>query len=67
MGEAQLDKENRSLIIHADLIFYGNAASEELSKMIAADIERHWNEPHASVHIHHEWYRVQFLITGTYA
>ncbi|MFT3910154.1 MAG: peptidase M10 [Ferruginibacter sp.] len=67
MGEAQLDKENRLLIIHADLIFYGNAASGQLSKMIAADVERYWNEPNASVQIHHEWYRVQFLIKGMYA
>ena len=44
MGEAELDKNKLSLTIHADLIFYGNAANELLAKQIAIDVAFHWNE-----------------------
>ena len=66
MGEAELDKNKLSLTIHADLIFYGNAANEMLAKQIATDVALHWNEPAASVRIDHEWFRVNFVINGFY-
>ncbi len=64
MGEAELNKDQHVLNIYADLIFYGNAADESLSKVIAADVQMHWNEPGAAVKIHGEWYKVQFIING---
>ena len=66
MGEIYLDKNNRLLIIRAVLIFYGNAADTELSKVVAADVESHWNEPNATVKIKNDLYNVRFSITGTY-
>ena len=66
MGEAEIDKNKLSLTIHADLIFYGNAANEILAKQIAADVALHWNEPAASVKINHEWYQVNFILKGFY-
>lgn len=67
MGEAELDRENHVLNIHADIITYGNAAHEELATQVAADIAAHWNEPKAVVKIGHEWYHVNFVIRGFYA
>ena len=67
MGETELDKNKLSLTIHADLIFYGNAANEMLAQQIAADIALYWNEPAASVRVDHEWYKVNFVISGSYA
>ena len=67
MGEAALDKKNLVLSIYADLVFYGNAANEVLSKQVAEDVALHWNEPAAIVRIHLEWYKVNFIINGFYA
>ncbi len=64
MGVAELDKKNLLLTIHADLVFYGNAANELLAKQIAEDIAAHWNEPEALVRINHEWHKVNFRING---
>lgn len=66
MGIARLDKENKWLIIYAELFFYGNAATEALSNMIAADIAAHWNEPAVLVSINDEWYKVMFSMKGIY-
>ena len=67
MGEAELDKNNQLLTIHANLVFYGHAANEMLAKQSAADVALHWDEPHASVRIDHEWYKVNFSINGFFA
>ena len=67
MGEVELDANARLLIIYAEIILYGNAASEELANIVAADIAQHWNEPRAAVKIREQWYDVRFDITGLYA
>lgn len=71
MGEAELQSHQNLLIIHAELIFYGDAASEELSMQIAKDVEDHWNEPGGEVSISQNWfykkrYKVRFNIKGRY-
>lgn len=71
MGEAELQSHRNLLIIHAELIFYGDAASEELSIQIAKDVEDHWNEPGGEVSISQNWfykkrYQVRFNIKGRY-
>jgi len=66
MGEAEIIKSSRQLIIHSVFYFYGDVANQELSDQIAADIALHWNEPKGKVQINHEWYHVVFDITGLY-
>ncbi|HMU09476.1 MAG TPA: peptidase M10 [Ferruginibacter sp.] len=71
MGEAELQSHRNLLIIHAELIFYGDAASEELSIQIAKDVEDHWNEPGGEISISQNWFfkkrcQVRFNIKGTY-
>lgn len=70
MGEAELQPDKNLLIIHAVLIFYGDAANDELSIQIAKDVEDHWNEAEGKVTMQEGWfvkklYRVRFNIEGT--
>jgi hypothetical protein len=67
MGIAELDKQNHELCITASLFFYGDAASEALSRAVAADIQNHWNEPQAMVTIKSVLYNIVFRINGIYA
>jgi hypothetical protein len=66
MGEAELNTITNKLIIHSVFFFYGDAATQELSGQIANDIEKHWNEPKASIRIGNNLYLVQFDIDGIY-
>lgn len=66
MGEAELIKHSKQLIIRSAFHFYGEAASPSVARQIAEDISQHWNEPQASVKIKNDWYAVLFEISGTY-
>jgi hypothetical protein len=67
MGQAELIPSHHLLLIRSIFFFYGNAANEDLSKKIAADIEQHWNWQQATVVIQHKAYKVAFDIKGHYA
>lgn len=67
MGHAELIPHQNLLLIHSVFFFYGNAASEALSKQIAAGIEQYWNEPRATVHMNQHLYKVIFKIEGIHA
>ena len=62
MGEVELQPYNQQLIIHSLLIFYGDAANDELSRQIADDVATHWNAPEAKVRLKNNWYHVHFDI-----
>ena len=66
MGEAELQINNRQLIIHSVLIFYGDAADETLSGQIAKDIADHWNEAKAKLQLKNIWYDIRFDIKGVW-
>jgi hypothetical protein len=71
MGEAELQPQRNLLTIHALLIFYGDAANDELSTQIARDVEDHWNEADGKVQVHESWfskklYSIKFNIEGRY-
>lgn len=66
MGEAELHIDTNQLVIHSVFFFYGDAATKELSWQIANDIDKHWNEPQASIRIGSHLYRVLFDIDGIY-
>lgn len=44
MGEAELQAGKHLLIIHSVIHIYGDAAGEDLSLQLAADIAAHWNK-----------------------
>lgn len=71
MGEAEIVSSKNLLVIHAELIFYGDAADENLSRQIARDVEEHWNEPRGTTLMRKGWfskktYRVLFDIKGRF-
>ena len=66
MGEAELQPHKNLLVIHAELIFYGDAANDMLSFQIAKDIEDHWNETRGTVRISQHRYYVSLNIIAIY-
>lgn len=65
MGEAEIRDD--SIIIHSVFFFYGNEATDVLSKQIAKDIADHWNQPNAVIRYRRKMYRVVFDILGNWA
>jgi hypothetical protein len=70
MGEAEILPNNNVLVIHAEMIIYGDAANEDLSLQIAADIENYWNAAAGKVIINTGWFAkkhvdVKFSIKGS--
>jgi hypothetical protein len=71
MGEAELQPANHSLIIHAVINIYGDAANDALAFQIAGDIENFWNAAEGKVQISAGWfskktYQVRFSINGKF-
>jgi hypothetical protein len=66
MGEAELDSAAHRLTIRSIFHFYGEAATQELSIRVAANIGDHWNEPKEKIAIRREWVDLQFEIEGIY-
>ncbi len=67
MGEVELNVDNGSIFVYADLIFYGQASDSLLAERIANDISRQWNEPAAEIQWQGRWLSLQFIITGTHS
>lgn len=67
MGEVELIPEQGLLIVHSVLFFYGDAANDEISRQVAADIADHWNEADGKVLIRNKLYRVLFDIEGIWS
>ncbi|WP_276485078.1 peptidase M10 [Paraflavitalea pollutisoli] len=67
MGEAELIRSSRELIIRSAFYFYGEEATANLAIQIADDIARCWNEPRGTAKIRHEDYLVKFEVEGYYA
>ena len=66
MSEAELQRSVNKIIIHSDFYFYGEAASQQLAKSIAADIANHWNEPAGTVVLKNNLYGIEFIVRGFY-
>lgn len=64
MGEAELIKESKQLIIRSTFYCYGDAANNSIAGQIAADIQLHWNEPQAHVLLKNKLFEVSFEIKG---
>jgi hypothetical protein len=62
MGEAELDVTSKQLVIHANVLLYGQAISEEFRARIGEEIETLWNEPWGMVTIRKESFHLVFRI-----
>ncbi len=66
MGEVELQYVTNKLIIHAEIIFYGDAAEEALSFLVAKNIADQWNQVNGRVEIKRNPFRIWFDIAGIY-
>lgn len=66
MGIAEIIEETSELFIYANVICYGNAASESIANVVAAEIQELWNEAKGTVRINGRDLKVVFAITGYY-
>ncbi len=64
MGEAFLDTDTNRLIISSIFILYGNAASGDLAKGMALEVEDAWNEPQVFINLKGISYLIRFNIQG---
>ena len=67
MGEVELNAEKGLLVVHARLFFYGQAATENLSRQIAEDIAKHWNQPGSRVQMRQQLCQLHFNMEGIFA
>jgi hypothetical protein len=66
MGEVELDKSNSRLIVHANIVVYGDASNDAIASFVAADIAHFWNDAEGKVIIRHQQYDVWFNMAGIY-
>jgi hypothetical protein len=64
MGEAEINRIDRTITIHSHIITYGNYASPDVTERMRSEIENMWNEPEGVSYINHTHYRVIFRITA---
>ena len=65
MGSAELDLDHQ-LIIHSNIITYGNSATPEITEQIREEIESMWNEPGAIISLKSTEFKVVFSITASF-
>jgi hypothetical protein len=64
MGEAELNFEEKSIIIRSHIITYGSMADDILTERIRSEIETMWNEPGAFCIINNTSLQVSFRISS---
>jgi hypothetical protein len=64
MGEAELNFEEKSIIIRSHIITYGSMADDILTERIRSEIETMWNEPGAFCIINNTALQVSFRISS---
>jgi hypothetical protein len=64
MGEAELNLEEKSIIIRSHIITYGSMADDILTERIRSEIETMWNEPGAFCIINNTSLQVNFRISA---
>jgi hypothetical protein len=64
MGIIELNKLTQQLIIHSNILLYGNLATQDLLDDCVHEIDFMWNEPKATVTIKGNTYNVAFNIKG---
>ena len=67
MGILEIADAVNEIRLHANIIIYGDAASEELSKLMAKEIEDCWNQPRATVLLNKKIYLLKLRVEGNHA
>lgn len=64
MGEVEFVAREGKMIVRSVFYFYGDASTEEIARIIARDIQFHWNEAEGTVNVRDRECRVVFEIEG---
>jgi hypothetical protein len=64
MGEAEINIPDQTIIIHSNIITYGNESDEKITELIRNEIALMWNEPKGITYIKKIPYRVTFKIAA---
>jgi len=63
-GEAVLDEKNKTITVNVHMVYYGNAASEDIAKSTSAEIQTMWYDAKGTVKIGDVEYTVSFNVTS---
>lgn len=63
-GEAVIDEENKSVTVNVHMVFYGNAASDEIAKNASSEIQNMWNAANGTIDIDGVDYSVSYNVTS---
>jgi hypothetical protein len=66
LGELEVIADKKIVIIHSNIVLYGDFASEELAVLFGAEINELWNEVEGSIEFDNESYLVQFSINSKF-
>ena len=64
MGEAEINRKEKTITISSHIVTYGNEANDELTERIRNEIKAMWNEPYGFIFINDDHYRIVFHITA---
>ena len=53
MGEVEINTANRVFNIYSHLVLYGDAANEEMARVMSNEISDLWNEPRSPLSKNH--------------
>jgi len=63
-GEAVLDEKNKTITVNVHMVYYGNAATEDIAKSTSSEIQTMWNDAKGTVKIGDVEYTVSFNVTS---
>ena len=66
MGILEIVEAEGIINLHAKIIIYGDAATQDLSILMAKEVEDCWNAPEAFVSLKNKNYLLRFIIDGIY-
>jgi hypothetical protein len=64
MGIIELNNSEKKILIHSNILFYGNQATQDLVNQCVEEISTMWNEPLGKVNYKGEIYTAEFIIKG---
>jgi hypothetical protein len=66
MGEIEVNLEKKLIIIHSEIILYGDSATDSLAIEFGQEIAELWNEVEGSIEYENEIFLVEFSIKSIY-
>jgi len=67
MGEIEVLKSEKKVIIHSEIFLYGDSATEKLTKQFGGEIEQLWNEVDGTIELDGDIFNVEFSISSFFS